>query len=90
MKDAKYALEIMQEEIKNQYISPEIKYAFEASIDALKKQILTKPIIKNWSPAKCPSCGAELSESLGDGYYKHWESMKVCNCGQLLDWRIND
>ena len=39
MKDIKYSIEIMQEEIKNKYISPEIKYAFEASIKALKKEI---------------------------------------------------
>ena len=55
-------------------------------ISALKKQIPAKPIIKPWNPAICPGCGAELSESAGDGYYKHWEHLKVCECGQLLDW----
>lgn len=38
--DYKYSLEIMKQELKNKYISPEIKYAFQASIKALKKQAL--------------------------------------------------
>ena len=65
-----------------------IKEAIKA-ITALEKQIPKKPVLVGlhiWSPAKCPSCGAELSESLGDGYYKHWNAKKVCDCGQKLDW----
>lgn len=58
----------------------------DKAIEALEKQIPQKPIIREWSPAKCPCCRAELSESLGDGYYKHWTSKKVCDCGQKLDW----
>jgi len=53
---------------------------------SINKQIPRKPIIESWSPALCPSCDTELSESLGDGYYKHWYSKKVCDCGQKLDW----
>ncbi len=64
----------------------EMRTANIMAIQALEKQIPTKPIIEKWSPARCPSCGAELSESLGDGYYKHWEDKEVCGCGQLLDW----
>lgn len=45
-----------------------------------------KPIIKLWSEARCPSCLCSLSESLGDGYYKHFTSLKRCDCGQKLDW----
>lgn len=55
--------------------------------EALQKQLPQKPIIKEFSPAICPSCGCELSESLGDGYYKHYISKKICDCcGQKLDW----
>lgn len=53
---------------------------------ACKKQIPSKPIIEPWSPARCPSCNAELSEFIGDGYYKHWYGKKVCDCGQQLKW----
>lgn len=54
MKDYKYALEIIRQEIERPYICPEVKYAFEASIEALMKQIPKRPIIESWSPAKCP------------------------------------
>ena len=60
--------------------------AVEASIEALEKQIPTRPIIKKWSPAYCPSCKANLSELEGDGYYKHWTSKSICDCGQRLKW----
>lgn len=56
------------------------------AIEALKKQILTKPIIKPWCVARCPMCGEPLGESIGDGYYKNWETKKVCDCGQKLKW----
>lgn len=58
----------------------------EVCKDALKKQIAKKPIIKQWCPAICPCCGCDLSESIGDGYYKHYTSLKFCECGQKLDW----
>jgi hypothetical protein len=51
------------------------------------KEIPKKPIIKSWNPAICPTCGEGLSESCGDGYYRHYEHLKVCNCGQKLKWR---
>jgi hypothetical protein len=60
--------------------------AINMAIQALEKQVPKKPVIKEWSPARCPTCGAELSEDMGDGYYKHWYSKKVCDCGQKLDW----
>jgi len=56
------------------------------AIEALEKQLPKKPIIIEWNPAKCPCCGEELSESLGDGYYKHWTTKKICDCGQKLRW----
>ena len=60
--------------------------ALTLAIGALKKQIPQKPYMRPWCPALCPSCGEELSESLGDGYYKHWTTKKICNCGQKLNW----
>lgn len=53
---------------------------------AEEKQAAKKPIIENYSPAKCPSCGKEMSQDLGDGYYQHHDALKVCDCGQKLDW----
>ena len=63
--------------------------AIEVAIKALEKQKPKRPIIKEWDTARCPSCGAALSEHLGDGYYKHPTWMKRCpneECSQRLDW----
>ncbi|OPX89444.1 MAG: hypothetical protein A4E53_01521 [Pelotomaculum sp. PtaB.Bin104] len=54
--------------------------------EALWKQIPRSPLIKKWSPALCPTCKSELSESIGDGYYKHYYNLKICECGQKLEW----
>lgn len=62
---------------------------FETAIEALEKQLSKKVEVKEWSPARCPSCGAELSEPLGDGYYTYPTFLKRCpnvDCGQRLDW----
>lgn len=66
-----------------------LQKAFDMAIKALEKQIPKKPVIKPWSAATCPTCGAELSEDLGDGYYKHythWEYCRNPECLQKLDW----
>lgn len=58
------------------------------AIEALEKQLPKKVEVKEWSPARCPSCGAELSESFGDGYYRHPTFLKRCpnvDCGQRLE-----
>lgn len=60
--------------------------ALTLAIGALEKQMHKKPIMKDWSPAFCPSCGKELSELIGDGYYKHWTNRNICDCGQKLNW----
>ena len=60
--------------------------AYELAVKALDKQIPKTPKIESWSSALCPSCDKELSEDLGDGYYKHWYNLKVCECGQKLKW----
>lgn len=65
----------------------------ELAIEALKKQIPKKPIIKDWDYARCPACGAGLSEHLGDGYYKHYTHWEYCHnpeCLQRLDWESEE
>jgi hypothetical protein len=54
-------------------------------LEVLEKQIPKEPLGGNWCPALCPNCKEELSESEGDGYYKH-SYVKVCKCGQKLKW----
>ena len=59
------------------------------AIEALEKQLPKKVIIEDWCPSYCPSCGYELSEDLGDGFYRHPTFIKRCpnpDCGQKLDW----
>lgn len=61
----------------------------DMAIEALEKQLPKKVEIEAWCPSYCPSCGYELSEDLGDGYYKHPNFIKRCpnpDCAQLLDW----
>lgn len=79
MKDYKYALEIMQQELKNQFICPEVKYAFEASIEALEKQIpqRTDDITAVNKFGRCPICMNIVSPF----------RIKFCSeCGQKLQW----
>ena len=64
-------------------------YVRKRTLEALEKQLPKKVEIEAWSPSYCPSCGYELSEDLGDGYYKHPKIIKRCpnpDCAQLLDW----
>lgn len=79
-KDYNYALEIMAQELNNKYISPEIKYAFEASIKALEKQIPKKPLKSQKYKGTwyiCPNCNHEWGGS-------HFNCCTTC--GQKLDW----
>lgn len=77
------------ETIKSNY-PPEqytmLREALDLAMQALEKQIPLPPIKASWSPALCPTCRTELSESVGDGYYKDWISLKHCGCGQNLKW----
>lgn len=58
---------------------------------AVEKQKAKKIIIRDWNPTKCPTCGHELSTSLGDGYYKHPTFLERCpNCGQAINWEENE
>lgn len=65
------------------------KNAIDIGVKAIEKQIPKKVEIKPWNPARCPSCGYELSESIRDGYYKHHillERCPVADCGQRFIW----
>lgn len=56
----------------------------------VEKQKPKKVIIKPWSPARCPTCGEELSENCGDGYYRHSTFLERCTnveCAQRLIWK---
>ena len=69
--------------------TPSVDIAYAMAIEALEKQIPKKVEIKPWSPAYCPTCGMELSESEGDGFYKHYIHLGRCpnvECGQRLEW----
>ena len=59
--------------------------------EAVEKQNPKKIIIRNWNPTRCPTCGHELSTSLGDGYYKHPTFLERCpNCGQAIQWEESE
>lgn len=58
--------------------------------EAVEKQKPKKIIIEPYCPTECPTCGHELSISLGDGYYKYPTFLKRCpNCGQVIQWGEN-
>ena len=78
MKDCKYSLEVMKQELGNKYISSSIQYAFLASIEALMKQIPTKLTHEATKLNKytCPVC-KNVHEIQTD---------YCCFCGQKLDW----
>ena len=80
MKDYKYSLEIMKQELESKYICLEIKYAFNASIEALEKQLPEVPILQNdkinhWY--ECRKCNHIISKIM-DIYCPH--------CGQKIKW----
>ena len=54
---------------------------------AVEKQKAKKIIIESYCLTECPTCGHELSTSLGDGYYKYPTFLGRCpNCGQAIQW----
>ncbi len=78
MKDYKYSLDIMRQELNNKYISPEIKNAFEASIEALEKQMpktVVRTVVRTETSSQaCPICKCSVN----------W---KYCpNCGQRIKY----
>ncbi len=63
--------------------------ALDMAIHALEEGIPKQVTYREYAPALCPTCGENLSESLGDGYYKHWKGLDVCpnpKCRQRLKW----
>ena len=67
----------------------ELGFDFDRAIEALEKQLPKKVEVEEWCPSCCPSCGYELSEDLGDGYYKHPDFIERCpnpECAQRLEW----
>ena len=58
--------------------------------EAVGKQKPKKIIIESYCSTECPTCGHELSTSLGDGYYKYSTFLERCpNCGQAIQWDEN-
>ena len=58
--------------------------------EAVEKQKVKYIKIEAYCPAYCPTCRFELSESLGDGYYKYFENLSRCpKCGQKICWDEN-
>ena len=55
--------------------------------EAVEKQKVKYIKIESYCPAYCPTCRFELSESLGYGYYEHFENLSRCpKCGQKICW----
>lgn len=78
-----------KEEISNELQEYKQLGTLEKVREAVERQQAKKPIIQPWFPARCPTCGEELSESLGDGYYRHRTFLERCTnveCAQRLDW----
>lgn len=75
-------------EAKNRFPNnQEMQEALDMGIKALLIQIPTKPNVEKWLPTLCPCCMGELSEHMGDGYYKRWDHLDMCpKCGQKLEW----
>jgi hypothetical protein len=85
MDKIKKRIKVLTEMIKTE-TEVDKKVALQAGINALKKQIPKKPIQERWNPSRCPCCDAELSELLGDGYYRDYNDKEICDCGQKLKW----
>ena len=69
--------------------SCEKRIAVETLQELVDRATPKKVIINQYTPAYCQTCGEELSESLGDGYYEYYTHLDVCpnkECRQVLDW----
>jgi predicted SprT family Zn-dependent metalloprotease len=97
MKNYKCALEIMKQELNNKYVSPEIKYAFEASIEALEKQIPKQPVENFYDnhgkngydegyTYSCPCCDNEIGRYSKIQEDWLWKTNCCPECGQKLKW----
>ena len=90
VKEAIEALKIINlKRVHPFYDWEEMREVRDIAIEALEKQLPMKVKIEAWCPSCCPSCGYELSEDLGDGYYKHPDFIERCpnpECAQRLEW----
>lgn len=84
------AIDIINLTLHQNYVVPEVQDALSVAIKAIEKQIPKRVIRKKWTITKCPFCGCDLGEYLTDGYTKEWDKMKVCDCGQKLDWSFKE
>lgn len=85
--DTQKAIEYFSSKLERT-LSNRRREAYEAALEALKKTD-SKESKNKRVVAVCPSCGYELSESLGDGYYRHSKFLERCpnpDCGQRLKW----
>lgn len=57
-------------------------------LEQFREREIVKSVVSSvWNPDKCPACGYELSESLGDGYYSHPTFLERCpQCLQKIKW----
>lgn len=57
-------------------------------LEQFRERETVKSVVSSvWNPDKCPACGYELSESLGDGYYSHPTFLERCpQCLQKIKW----
>lgn len=72
---------------ENYPFTEEFALAVKVGIEVLEMQIPKEIEIEAYCPAECPTCGTELSESLGDGYYIYDTHSGRCpECGQAIKW----
>lgn len=71
-------------------LQPDLIEAMKLSVVALQKQIPKRVIREKWTITKCPCCGGNLGDWLEDGYTEEWDHLKVCDCGQQLDWSYQE
>ncbi len=98
MIDINYSINIMKQELENKYISPEILYAFKASIVALDKQTPKKTIERQFNDLDCgelyeegytfycPECENEVGATSLTFKEVDWKTEYCCDCGKRLDW----
>lgn len=57
-------------------------------LEQFRERETVKSVVSSvWNPDRCPACGHELSESLGDGYYSHPTFLERCpQCLQKIKW----
>ena len=74
-------------EIRQDSYRTDFAQAIDMAMDAVERRIPKAPIVQPYKPAYCPNCDKILSESLGDGYFRHYKYLDICPaCGQILDW----